>query len=155
MLPRDVGSHTTNGSSAPAVAVAVTSAATTAPATALSSTAATTTAAPLLGPVAALAVNRTIAPRFEGYGRGLTTAGAHHGGTGAHTAAASTTASVAAAGIVMSMRGSMPATPAPAGILLSLAAWLAAPRRGVATLLEELLFARGEDKLLTAVATGK
>jgi hypothetical protein len=41
------------------------------------------------------------------------------------------------------------------GALLSLAAWFAATGRGVAALLEELLFAGGEGKFLTAVATGK
>jgi hypothetical protein len=45
--------------------------------------------------------------------------------------------------------------PAAARVLLSLAAWFTTPRRGVATLLEELLLARGKDKFLTAVATGK
>jgi hypothetical protein len=39
--------------------------------------------------------------------------------------------------------------------LLGLAAWFAAPGRGVATLLEELLFTRGEDKFLPAIATSK
>jgi hypothetical protein len=41
------------------------------------------------------------------------------------------------------------------GTLLSLAAWFAAAGRGVAALLEELLFTRCEGKFLTAVATGK
>jgi hypothetical protein len=41
------------------------------------------------------------------------------------------------------------------GTLLSLAAWFAAAGRGVAALLEELLFTCGEGKFLTAVATGK
>ena len=164
MLPRDVGSHTTKGSSAPAVAVSVTpAAAPTATAAALPSAAATTTA-PLFGLIAALAIDRTIASWFERYGRGLATAGAHHGGSGAHTPAAATAGIAAtatgvaaattcvAAAVVMSMRRSMPAA---AGILFSLAARFAAPRRGVATLLEKLLFACGENKLLTAIATGK
>jgi hypothetical protein len=38
--------------------------------------------------------------------------------------------------------------------LFSLAAWFAATGRGVAAFLEELLFTRGKNKLLTAVATG-
>ena len=37
--------------------------------------------------------------------------------------------------------------------LFRLAARFAAPGRGVSALLEELLFARGENELLTAVAT--
>jgi len=42
-----------------------------------------------------------------------------------------------------------------AGALFSLAARFAATGRGVAAFLEELLFTRGKNKLLTAVATGK
>jgi hypothetical protein len=41
------------------------------------------------------------------------------------------------------------------GTLLSLAAGFAAPGRGVAALLEKLLFTCGENKFLTTVATGK
>jgi hypothetical protein len=44
---------------------------------------------------------------------------------------------------------------APGGTLLSLAAWFTAPRGGVAAFLEKLLFTSGENKFLTAVATGK
>jgi hypothetical protein len=40
-------------------------------------------------------------------------------------------------------------------VLLSLAAWFAAPGRGVSPFLEKLLFTGGENKFLTAVATGK
>jgi hypothetical protein len=39
--------------------------------------------------------------------------------------------------------------------LLGLAAWFTAPGRGVATLLEKLLFTCGENKFLPAVATSK
>jgi hypothetical protein len=45
--------------------------------------------------------------------------------------------------------------PAPAGALFCLAARFAAPGRGVAPFLEKLLFTSGENKFLTAVATGK
>jgi hypothetical protein len=38
--------------------------------------------------------------------------------------------------------------------LFSLAAWFAAAGRGVAAFLEELLFTRGKNKFLPAVATG-
>ncbi len=77
----------------------------------------------------------------------MAAAGADHGGSGAHPPAPAITAA-----IVLSMGWSMPAA---ARVLLSLAAWFTTPRRGVATLLEELLLARGKDKFLTAVATGK
>jgi hypothetical protein len=50
------------------------------------------------------------------------------------------------------MGGSVPAS---GGALLRLAAGFAAPRRGVAAFLEKLLFTGGENKFLTAVATGK
>ena len=150
MPPRDVGSHTTKGSSAPAVAVAVTPAAAPTATTAALSSAATTGAAPLLGLIAAFAIDRTIASWFERHGRGLATAGADHGGPRAHAAAAAATAVTAS--ILMGMRRSMATG---AGVLLSLAARFAAPRRGVAALLEKLLFTCGENKLLIAIATGK
>jgi hypothetical protein len=41
------------------------------------------------------------------------------------------------------------------GALFRLAARFAAPGRGVAAFLEKLLFTGGENKFLTAVATGK
>jgi hypothetical protein len=43
---------------------------------------------------------------------------------------------------------------AAAGTLLSLAARLTAPGRGVAAFLEKLLFPSSENKFLSAVATG-
>jgi hypothetical protein len=46
------------------------------------------------------------------------------------------------------------ATAAAARTLLSLAAWLTAPGRGVAAFLEKLLFTSSENKFLSAVATG-
>lgn len=141
----DVGNHTTNGSSAPAVAVAVSTAAPTAAATALSSAAATTT---LFGPVAALAVDRTITSWLKRHRRGLSTTGTDNGCPGAHTTAAAVTATV----VVSRMGGSVTTA---AGILFRLATRFAAPGRGIAPLLEKLLFARSKDKLLTAVATGK
>jgi hypothetical protein len=42
-----------------------------------------------------------------------------------------------------------------ASTLLGLAAWFTAPGRGIAPLLEKLLFTRGENKFLPTVATGK
>jgi hypothetical protein len=82
----------------------------------------------------------------------LTTAGADYGRPGAHAAAA---AAVTTAIVMGMMRCGIAASTSAAGILLCLATGLAAPWSGVTALLVELLFARSEDKLLTAVATGQ
>jgi hypothetical protein len=121
-----------------------------APATALPSAAATTPAATLLGPIAALAVDRPVPAGFEGHRRGLSTTGTDHGSARAHAGAGASAGAVTT--FVLGMgRGVTPA----AGALFSLAAWFAAPGRGVTAFLEKLLFTSGENKFLTAVATGK
>jgi hypothetical protein len=147
MLSRDVGGHTTNVSLPPAVPIAVTAAAT--PSAALPSTAPAPSTAALFGPVTALAVDRAVSPGLKGHCGRLATTRAHYGGARAHAS----TAARAIAAIVGSMRWRMPTTRA--GVLFGLATGFAAPRRGVAAFLEELLFPCGESKFLTAVATGK
>jgi hypothetical protein len=111
------------------------------------------TAAPtaLFGPIATLAVNRTISAGFKRHSCGLAATGAYHGSARAHAGAP--TAAVAAA-LVLGMGRSVTPTTA-AATLLSLAAWLAASGRGVAAFLEKLLFSSSEDKFLTAVATSQ
>ena len=123
-------------------------AATTASATALPSAA--PAAAPLFGSIAALAINRTVPTRFKWNRRGLSAAGADHGCARAHAGASARTCTVTT--LVLGMGGCVATS---GGALLSLAAWFAATGRGVAALLEELLFTGGEGKFLTAVATGK
>ena len=133
---------------APAIAIAVPASAPSAAASAATLPSATP-AAPtaLLGPIAALAVNRTVASGLEGDCGRLTTTGANHGGAGAHAAPPA-----AITAIVLGMGRSMAAAPGRA--LLGLAARLAAARRGVAAFLEKLLFSSSENKFLSAVATG-
>jgi hypothetical protein len=128
---------------APAAAPAATASAT------VLSPAATATAS-LFRSIATLAVNRTIATRFKGYGRGLPAAGADHGCARAHSSTSPRTGAVAAALVRMGW-----CVTTAGGVLLCLAAWLAASGRGVAALLKELLFTCSEGKFLTAVATGK
>jgi hypothetical protein len=130
---------------APSIAVAV--AAATSAAAALPSTA-TTAAAPsaLFGPVAALAIDRTVPTGFERHRCSLATTGANHSGARAHAAAGAVTTLVLGVGRSV--------TPAPAGTLFSLAARFTPPGRGVAAFLEKLLFSSSENKFLTAVATG-
>ena len=130
-----------------AVPVAIAAAAPTAAPAALPSAAATPTTAALFRPVAALAVNRTVPAGFKGHGRGLSTTGTDHGGSRAHACAG------AVAAFVLGMRRSV--TTAAARGLLRLAARFTTPGRGVAAFLEKLLFTSGENKFLTAVATGK
>ena len=107
-----------------------------------------TTAAPaaLFGPVAALAVDRTVPTGFERHRCGLATTGTNHGCASAHAAARAVTT------LVLGMGRSV--TPTPAGALFSLAARFTAPGRGVAAFLEKLLFTSSENKFLSAVATG-
>jgi hypothetical protein len=148
MLALDVRGHTTigvypQGLVTPPVAVAVPVA------PAASAAAIPPAAAPLFGPIAALAVDRTVPARLEWHRRGLSAARADHGCARAHT----TARAGAVAALLLGMGGSVAA--AAAGTLLGLAAWFAAPGRGVAALLEKLLFTRGENKFLTTVATGK
>ena len=135
----------------PPVAIAVataSTASTTASATALPSTTASTAA--LFGSIAALAVNRTVPTRFKWNRRGLSAAGADHGCARAHAGASARTCTVTT--LVLGMGGCVATS---GGALLRLAAWFAATGRGVAALLEELLFTGGEGEFLTAVATGK
>jgi hypothetical protein len=157
MLARDVGGHTTNGTFQghwrsclvpPAIPVAI-AAATATPTTAAALPSAASAAAPLFGSIAALAVNRTVPAGFKWHCGGLSATGADHSCASAHPGAARTGAVTA---LVLGM-GRCVATSS--GTLLSLAAWFAAAGRGVASLLEELLFTCGEGKFLTAVATGK
>jgi hypothetical protein len=138
---------------APAIPVAVSATATPAPtsAAALPSAPTTTAATALFGPVAALAVDRTIPTGFKWHRCGLPTTGTNHGGARAHAGTGAPTTAVTAA-IVLRMGRSVPATAA--GTLLSLAAGFTASGRGVAAFLEKLLFPSSEDKFLTAVATG-
>jgi hypothetical protein len=103
--------------------------------------------AALFGAITALAVNRTIATRFKGHGRSLSAAGTDHG----CARAGACTGTVSAAPTVR-MRRSVATS---SRTLLGLAAWFAAPGRGVTALLEELLFTRGENKFLPTVATSK
>ena len=134
-----------------AIPVPVSPAAATPAAAALPSAAATAAAATLFGPIAALAVNRTVPAGFEWHRRGLSTTGTDHGCARAHAGAGARAGAVTA--LVLGMGRSVAASAA--GALLSLAAWFAAPGRGVAAFLEKLLFTSGENKFLTAVATGK
>jgi hypothetical protein len=53
---------------------------------------------------------------------------------------------------MLGVRGRVAAT---GRALLSLPAWFTTPGRRVAAFLEKLLFTSGENKFLTAVATGK
>jgi hypothetical protein len=112
-----------------------------------SATAATPT---LFGPIAAFAVNRTVPAGLKWHRRGLSTTGADHGCSRAHARTGAPTRAVTA--LVLGMGGSVAAS---GGALLRLAAWFATPGRGVAAFLEKLLFTGGENKFLTAVATGK
>jgi hypothetical protein len=132
----------------PAVTIPVApTAATATPTAALPSAAATT---PLFGSIAAFAVDRTVPTGFKWHRRGLSATGANHGSARAHPWASARTSAVPA--VVLGMGGCVATS---AGTLLGLAAWFAAAGRGVAALLEELLFTCGEGKLLTAIATGK
>ena len=126
------------------IPVAIATAATPTAATALpASTAARSSAAALLRPIATLAVNRTVAPGLKGNGCGLSTTGADNRRAGSRTGTIATSAS---ARVMMSRRGCA---------LLGLAAWLAAPGRGIPALLEKLLLSRGKNKLLPAVTACK
>jgi hypothetical protein len=137
---------------APAIPVAVPAPTTTAASAAALPSAPTAAAPALFGPVAALAVNRTVPTGFERHRCGLATTGTNHGSARAHAGAGAATTAVTAA-LVLRMGRSV-ATTAAAGTLFSLAAWLTAPGRRVAAFLEKLLFTSSEDKFLTAVATG-
>jgi hypothetical protein len=131
---------------ATAVPVAVAATTTATPAAAvLPSTPTTSTAAALFGPVAALAVDRTIPTGFERHCCGLATTGTNHGCAGAHAAAGAVT--------TLMLRMGRSVTPAPAGALFRLAARFTASGRGVAAFLKKLLFPSSENKFLTAVAT--
>jgi hypothetical protein len=105
---------------APSIPVAV-AAATAAPtAAALPSTPATAAATPaLFGPVAALAVDRTVPTGFEGHRGGLATTGTNHGCASAHAAAAR-----AVTTLVLGMGRGVTAA---AGTLFGLAARFTAP----------------------------
>jgi hypothetical protein len=137
---------------APAIPVAVPATTTATPSAAALPSTPTTAAAPtLFGPVAALAVDRTVPTGFERHRCGLATTGTNHGRTRAHAGASASTGAVTA--FVLGMGWSVTAAAA-AGTLLSLAARLTAPGRGVAAFLEKLLFPSSENKFLSAVATG-
>jgi hypothetical protein len=131
-----------------AIPVPVSPAATTAAAALPSAPAATTPT--LFGPIAAFAVNRTVPAGLKWHRGGLSTTGADHGCSRAHARAGAPTRAITA--LVLGMGGSVPAS---GGALLRLPARFAAPGRGVAAFLEKLLFTGGENKFLTAVATGK
>jgi hypothetical protein len=135
---------------APSIPVAVAATTTTAtPAAAVLPSTPTAAATPaLFGPVAALAVDRTVPTGFERHRGGLATTGANHGRSRTHAAAG------AVATLVLGMGRSVTPTPAPAGTLFSLTARFTAPGRGVAAFLEKLLFTSSENKFLSAVATG-
>jgi hypothetical protein len=138
---------------APAIPVAVATTTTATPtAAALPSTPTTAAAPTLFGPVAALAVDRTVPTGFERHRCSLATTGTNHGCASAHAGAGPPTRAVTAAFMLRMGRSVAPA--AATGALLSLAAWLAASGRGVAAFLEKLLFTSSKDKFLTAVATG-
>ena len=138
---------------APAIPVAVPATTTATPSAAVLPSTPTTAAAPtLFGPVAALAVDRTVPTGFEGHCGGLTTTGTNHGGARAHAGAGAPTRAVTAA--IMLRMGRSVAPTASTGTLLGLAARLAAAGRGVAAFLEKLLLTSSEDKFLSAVATG-
>ena len=139
---------------APAIPVAVPATTTAAPTAAVLPSTPTTAAAPtLFGPVAALAVDRTVPTGFERHCGGLATTGTNHGGARAHAGAGAPARAVTAA-IMLRMGRSVAPTTAATGTLLGLAARLAAAGRGVAAFLEKLLLTSSEDKFLTAVATG-
>ena len=107
---------------APSIPVAVAAATAATPTAAvLPSTAATAAATPaLFGPVAALAVDRTVPTGFEGHRGGLATTGTNHGCASAHAAATR-----AVTTLVLGMgRG---VTTAAAGTLFGLAARFTAP----------------------------
>ncbi len=138
---------------APAIPVAVPTPTTAAPTAAVLPSPAAPAAAPtLFGPVAALAVDRTIPTGFERHCGGLATTGTNHGCARAHAGAGAPTRAVTAAIVLRMGRSVAPA--AATGALLCLAARLAAAGRGVAAFLEKLLLTSSEDKFLTAVATG-
>jgi hypothetical protein len=137
---------------APPIPVAVPATTTATPTAAvLPSTPAAAAPTTLFGPVAALAVDRTVPTGFEWHRCGLATTSTNHGCARAHAGSGASTSAVSAAFVGM---GRSMATTAAAGTLLSLAAWLTAPGRGVAAFLEKLLFPSSENKFLTAVATG-
>jgi len=131
---------------APAIPVAVSATATASATAAVLPSAPTAAATALFGPVAALAVDRTVPTGFERHRCGLATTGTNHGCARAHAAARAVTT------LVLGMGRSV--TPTPAGTLFSLAARFTPPGRGVAAFLEKLLFTSSENKFLTAVATG-
>jgi hypothetical protein len=131
---------------APAIPVAVPAATTATPSAAVLPSTPTTSAPTLFGPVAALAVDRTVPTGFERHRCGLAATGTNHGCTRAHPAARAVTT------LVLGMGWSM-ATTAATSTLFSLAAWFTTPGRGVAAFLEKLLFTSSENKFLTAVAT--
>jgi len=133
-----------------AIPVPVSAAATAPAAAALPSATAAATTPTLFGPIAAFAVNRTVPTGLKWHRRGLSATGADHGCSRAHAWAGAPTRAVTA--LVLGMGGSVAAS---GGALLRLAARFAAPGRGVAAFLEKLLFTGGENKFLTAVATGK
>jgi hypothetical protein len=124
------------------VAAAATTPATSTAATLPSTPSAATSA--LFGPVAALAVDRTVPTGFERHGSRLATTGTNHRCARAHAAARAVTT------LMLGMGRSVTSAPT----LFSLAARFAAPGRGVAAFLEKLLFTSSENKFLTAVATG-
>ena len=130
---------------APAIPVAVSATATASATAAVLPSAPTAAATALFGPVAALAVDRTVPTGFERHRCGLATTGTNHGCARAHAAARAVTT------LVLGMGRSV--TPTPAGTLFSLAARFTPPGRGVAAFLEKLLFTSSENKFLTAVAT--
>ena len=80
---------------APAIPVAISAPAAPTTAAAALPSASTTATTALFGPVAALAVNRTIPSRFKRHGCGLAATGAYHGSARTHTG--TTTAAVTAA----------------------------------------------------------
>jgi hypothetical protein len=136
---------------APAIPVAVAATTATPAAAALPSTPTTAAAATLFGPVAALAVDRTVPTGFKRHRGRLATTGTNDGSASAHAGTGAPATAVTAA-IVLRMGRSV--APTPAGTLFSLAARLTTPGRGVAAFLEELLFPSSENKFLSAVATG-
>jgi hypothetical protein len=129
------------------VAVATTTTCTAAPAAAALPSPAAAPPAALFGAITSFAVNRTVSSRFKGHRRRLSATGADHGRAraGARTGTVSPTPTLG--------MGRSVATPATPRTLLGLAAWFAAPRRGVTAFLEELLFPSGENKFLPTVAT--
>ena len=102
---------------APSIPVAV--AATTTPAAAILPSTPASAPTALFGPVAALAVDRTVPTGFEGHCGGLATTGTNDGGARAHAASRAVTT------LVLGMGRSM--TTAAAGALFGLAARFTAP----------------------------